>query len=61
MGDVDLWSVLDEGKALSVNEKWLQHLQVSMATRVVPYTYTLTPRYETKALKLKKSGCNTSR
>ena len=28
MGDVDLWSLVDEGKALTVNEKWLQHLQV---------------------------------
>lgn len=28
MGDVDLWAVVDEGKALTVNAKWLQHLQV---------------------------------
>lgn len=28
MGDVDLWSVVDDGKALTVNAKWLQHLQV---------------------------------
>ena len=30
MGDVDLWSLVDEGKALTVNEKWLQHLQASL-------------------------------
>ncbi|GAX74273.1 hypothetical protein CEUSTIGMA_g1722.t1 [Chlamydomonas eustigma] len=27
MGDVDLWSLVNEGKTLTVNEKWLQHLQ----------------------------------
>jgi hypothetical protein len=27
MGDVDLWCLVDDGKALMVNEKWLQHLQ----------------------------------
>lgn len=28
MGDVDLWSLTEEGKSLSVNDLWLQHLQV---------------------------------
>ena len=28
MGDVDLWAIVDEGRALTVNDKWLQHLQV---------------------------------
>lgn len=27
MGDVDLWELADEGNALTVNAKWLQHLQ----------------------------------
>jgi hypothetical protein len=33
MGDVDLWSLVDDGKALTVNEKWLQHLQVALLIR----------------------------
>ena len=28
MGDVDLWALAEEGSALTVNGKWLQHLQV---------------------------------
>lgn len=27
MGDVDLWALTPEGDALTVNAKWLQHLQ----------------------------------
>jgi hypothetical protein len=27
MGDVDLWSVAPDGTSLTVNAKWLQHLQ----------------------------------
>lgn len=27
MGDVDLWALSEEGSALTVNSKWLQHLQ----------------------------------
>ena len=27
MGDVDLWSITEDG-SLTVNDKWLQHLQV---------------------------------
>jgi hypothetical protein len=27
MGDVDLCALADEGKALTVNSKWLQHLE----------------------------------
>lgn len=33
MGDVDLWSLVDAGKALTVNEKWLQHLQVNICQK----------------------------
>lgn len=27
MGDVDLWSLTPDGQSLTVNAKWLQHLQ----------------------------------
>lgn len=30
MGDVDLWSLAEEGAALTVNSKWLQHLQTRL-------------------------------
>ena len=30
MGDVDLWSLVNDGAALTVNDKWLMHLQVSV-------------------------------
>lgn len=29
MGDVDLWSLSEENTCLTVNARWLQHLQVS--------------------------------
>ena len=28
MGDVDLWSLVNDDTALTVNDKWLVHLQV---------------------------------
>ncbi len=27
MGDVDLWALTEDGTGLTVNSKWLQHLQ----------------------------------
>ncbi len=31
MGDVDLWSLTEDSTNLTVNAKWLGHLQVSSA------------------------------
>lgn len=33
MGDVDLWSLNDDSSMITVNSKWLQHLQVSCRVR----------------------------
>ena len=58
MGDLDLWTLTPDGKALTVNAKWLQHLQDRLLgeggdPRKVRHTHTqcaLTPATDQEPL-----------
>jgi hypothetical protein len=44
MGDVDLWALTDDAGSMTVNSRWLQHLQASdLHARPLARTHSLRP------------------